>query len=67
MLRRASQPRTICICLKISERGSESTTSPCSNFSLNRIGPICRQASEISETSSATPIVPLMPPFSGVV
>ena len=53
--------------LKISERRSENTTSPCSNFSLNRTGPICRQASEMSETSSASPIVPLMPPFSGVV
>jgi hypothetical protein len=66
-VRLVSHPRTICIFLKNSERRARNTSSPCANFFLNRIGPICRQASEMSETSSATPIQPLRPPFSGTV
>src|SRR6266852_2604341 len=31
------------------------------------MGPIWRQASEMSDTSSASPSQPLMPPFSGTV
>ena len=62
-----SQPRTICIFLKNSERRFRNTSSPCANFDLKRIGPICRQASEMSETSSATPSHPLTPPRSGTV
>jgi hypothetical protein len=34
---------------------------------LKRIGPTWRQASEMSETSSATPIHPFNPPRSGTV
>jgi len=34
---------------------------------LKRIGPIWRQASEMSDTSSATPTQPLKPPLSGTV
>ena len=55
------------IFLKRTERRSVNISSPCSKFSLKEIGPICRQASETSEVSSATPNMPLRPPFSGTV
>src|SRR5260370_29003101 len=42
-------------------------SSPCSILPLKWIGPICRQANEISETCSASPSQPLKPPFSGTV
>jgi hypothetical protein len=48
-------PRTICIFLKNSERRARNTSSPWANFFLKRIGPIWRQASEMSETSSGHP------------
>ena len=43
MLRLTSQPRTICIFLKKSERRSLNTTSPCANLLLNLTGPYWRQ------------------------
>ena len=46
----------------VDERRARNTSSPWANFFWKRIGPICRQASEMSETSSATPIQPFRPP-----